>query len=454
MLDQRLLEYIEDPNDPIKNYNLGIEYDKLNQTAAAMSFFLRAADKSEDNKELAYECLIHIARCFDRQGNRTEHVYGSLRQAISILPKRPEAYYYICRIKNWNNLFEDAYYLSSIALDVCDFDNLNKIANLIDYQGKKSLLFEKALASWHWGKVDECKERFLNLCAIHWDDLTNYEKNTTEKYLKEHYDINIKNLLNKFDSIPVIGVPFVNGIHWLKRLIESIDYPVEDLVIINNNGRGEFDEELNQLANQNYDHIGKIKVTHLPANIGCSGAWNLIVKSYMNCPYWIIANNDICFSPGMLEKMHQEAMNTDCGMVHAKRSDWGGGSYDLFLIKDFVVQACGLFDENLYPIYAEDVDYHIRIKNENIKLSYLDLDYLHGEKDYATSGSQTWRLDTNLKEKMDKGRILNETEYLTKKWGSNYQSLNTYSTPFNKSEYDSRFTTYDLNFVRRKHLGF
>ena len=60
----------------------------------------------------------------------------------------------------------------------------------------------------------------------------------------------------------------------------------------------------------------------------------------------------------------------------------------------------------------------------------------------------------DLKEKLDKSRILNENEYLTKKWGKEYLISDTYSKPFNNDNYDSKYTTYDLDFVRKKHLGF
>ena len=35
--------------------------------------------------------------------------------------------------------------------------------------------------------------------------------------------------------------------HWVKRLYESIDYPLENFVIFNNNGNGEITEELEQI---------------------------------------------------------------------------------------------------------------------------------------------------------------------------------------------------------------
>lgn len=258
--------------------------------------------------------------------------------------------------------------------------------------------------------------------------------------------------------IPVIGVPIVNGVHWLRRLIDSIDYPVRELFVINNNGRDQITEELDKLSKIDHSFVQKIRICHLPHNIGVGGAWNLIIKSYLMSPYWIIMNNDVCFTPGLLKRMSKEAQNSDIGMVHGQNTSWGGGAYDLFLIKDWVVQKCGLFDENLYPAYAEDVDYAIRVRLENIKYSILNVNYPHGEHNYRTTGSQTYRIEPELEPKIHRSRIINETQYLTQKWGENYFSgcvISTmHSKPFDKKNYTTSHTTYDLGFVRQKYLGF
>ena len=73
-------------------------------------------------------------------------------------------------------------------------------------------------------------------------------------------------------SIPVIGVPIVNNPYWITRLLMSIDYPVDDFVIINNNGRGQIDAELDNLKTITHPYVKNIKVCHLPANIGCGCA--------------------------------------------------------------------------------------------------------------------------------------------------------------------------------------
>ena len=72
------------------------------------------------------------------------------------------------------------------------------------------------------------------------------------------------------DKIPVIGVAIVNGIHWLNRLIWSIDYPVNNLVIWNNNGKGELDEQLDLIKQIKHPLIDKIHVCNLPCTIPTS----------------------------------------------------------------------------------------------------------------------------------------------------------------------------------------
>ena len=312
--------------------------------------------------------------------------------------------------------------------------------------------------------VDQGWEYYRNLNEsdfqqfINFDDQFKYYRFEINDQSKDLYFWGIKKSEVTVDiSIPVIGVPVVNGFHWMERLVNSVDYPVDELVILNNNGRGELTEQLDNLTKIEHEYIKKITVCHLPSNIGCSGAWNMIIKCYMNAPYWIISNNDIQFSPGLLKDMVQKNEDLDVGMVYGN----GQAQWDLFLINDWVVQKCGLFDENLYPAYVEDVDYYIRLILSNIKTTHSNIPYLHGEKDYATTGSQTWRLDPSLQGKLAHSRILNENWYIYYKWGPEWRDqeydwtkANPYKYPFNNESLPLDYTTYNLDFVRKKHLGF
>ena len=78
-------------------------------------------------------------------------------------------------------------------------------------------------------------------------------------------------------TIPVLGTAIVNSPHWVYRLLYSIDYPVDTFVVFNNNGRGQITEELDMLTKLPHKHVKKNVVCHLPTNLGCSGAWNMII---------------------------------------------------------------------------------------------------------------------------------------------------------------------------------
>jgi hypothetical protein len=254
-------------------------------------------------------------------------------------------------------------------------------------------------------------------------------------------------------SIPVIGTGIVNAPHWVYRLFYSIDYPVDTFVVFNNNGRDQITKELDMLTQVPHKYVKEVKICHLPHNIGCSGYWNLLIKCYMMCPYWVIVNHDIMFTPGYLERMVSHASDAEIGIVHGEN-----GSWDVFLLKDWVVQQFGLFDENLSPAYCEDMDYGMRFKHKELKRCMsVGLPYFHGETsgDYA-DGSQTWRSEPELADRIHYAHEMNK-QYLHAKWSPAWQfhvDGEVYSSPFNNPSIPLDFTTYDLHFVRSKNLGF
>lgn len=259
-------------------------------------------------------------------------------------------------------------------------------------------------------------------------------------------------------KIPVIGTAVVNGVHWLRRQLASIDYPVADYIVINNNGRDEITQELNDLAAQHHDHIDRIHMVHMPGNIGCAGAWNLVIKSRLMSPYWLIVNHDVEFTPGLLDLIVQHTKDDKLGIIFPDAGEHGMGAWNFFVIRDWVIRDFGLFDENFYPAYAEDVDYLVRLNLHPIRTQRgLEIPYNHGHgpsREYANNGSQTWRTDPALKAGIDHGRIINEDEYLRRKWGPNWRWFDTHRTPFALQDQTVRYWIYDLEFCRRKYLGF
>jgi len=260
--------------------------------------------------------------------------------------------------------------------------------------------------------------------------------------------------------IPVIGAPVVTNPYWLHRLIMSVDFPVKNFVIINNNGRGEIDKELDELCNITHKFIENIKVCHLPANIGVAGAWNLIIKSYMMEPYWVIANDDVAFGPGLLAEIHANMEHDPTlGMIHPNAGDFNIGAFDLFVIRDIIVELFGLFDENTYPAYCEDADYIMRFQHRPIKrLLGTEAGYFHGHApagDYYNEegGSQTKKSSNDLRMHFDTVNEMN-FNYLNEKWGKDWRVCNPLFHPYDKEDVPISYTEYDLKFVRSKYTGF
>jgi GT2 family glycosyltransferase len=267
--------------------------------------------------------------------------------------------------------------------------------------------------------------------------------------------------------IPILGIPIVNGFHWLERLVDSIDFPIDRLMIVNNNSADtDLTNKLDELSAQKHNYINNIHICHLPSNIGVSSSWNLIIKSNLSAPYWLISNHDVSFTPGILEQFYNLANNYSCNIIHGHAGDFSNGSYELFLIKDSLISKIGLFDENFYPAYGEDTDYIMRIHNYNIlnpnnqiNKVFLDTPFFHGENltsdpdCYHKSGSQTARQSQEIFNKLQNINIIN-FEYMNKKWGDEWRMTNPYRFPMNCESIPVTYTSYDLEFCRSKYLDF
>lgn len=69
------------------------------------------------------------------------------------------------------------------------------------------------------------------------------------------------------NSIPVLIIPVLNRYDLLDNLLESINYPIDNIFIINNGGTYKTD-------------MPNIKVMNMPTNIGVASSWNLGIKCY------------------------------------------------------------------------------------------------------------------------------------------------------------------------------
>lgn len=157
-------------------------------------------------------------------------------------------------------------------------------------------------------------------------------------------------------------VPVLNRYDLLQRMVSSIDYPVEELLIIDNG---------DQLVNLSLpDCVESLRILRMPTNQGVAGSWNLGIKLYPFEPVWFFSSADTVYHLGALEKLSQ-AKPEEITLA-------GSFPYwQTFAIGEEAVRKIGLFDENLYPIYFEDNDYTKRAGAAEIPISYIDIPLHH-----------------------------------------------------------------------------
>lgn len=140
-------------------------------------------------------------------------------------------------------------------------------------------------------------------------------------------------------SIPVLVVPILNRYDLLEEMLNSINYPIDNILIIDNGGQFKTDKN--------------IKVLNMPANLGLSAAWNLGIKCYPNAKYWLFASADTKWGKSSLQEIDSLSGSDKLILTN--------DAYGCFSVGENIIDKIGLFDEYFYPIYFEDNDFHERV---------------------------------------------------------------------------------------------
>lgn len=159
-----LLNFVNDPLNFAHNFNLGYSFEKLGQTAAAVSFYLRTAEKTVDSL-IQYESLLRIANCFKLQRNRHHTVVGLYNRAITVNPLRIEAYYLMAKTQYDNKDYQAAYLYAVLGLSLTQqsIEFIKPLATDVNYPGKFALEYIKAISSWYVGFYTDSKQRLIEL---------------------------------------------------------------------------------------------------------------------------------------------------------------------------------------------------------------------------------------------------------------------------------------------------
>ena len=186
--------------------------------------------------------------------------------------------------------------------------------------------------------------------------------------------------------VPCIIIPVLNRYDLMERAIRSIDYPVEQLIIIDN-GNGYDPDMLAWTAP--WQHIQNWYLWRMPTNLGVAPSWNLGIKSTPHADGWILLNSDAFFEPGQLEEFYKDC-EPDTITLTGKTQPWscawvGAG----------VVERVGLFSECYVPAYFEDNDFEDRSRGSNVQVKVSQARIVH-------DNSSTISSDPSLAEKNSK----------------------------------------------------
>lgn len=175
--------------------------------------------------------------------------------------------------------------------------------------------------------------------------------------------------------IPVLGFCTLRRFDLADRLLASIDYPVDHLVIIDNSGKKEWKPTKPDLVNN-------LWVLRMPFGLGLVGAWNLVVKSTPYAPYWVLVNDDAWFEPGSLEKIANEVDTQALNFLDVV-PQWSA-----VVFGEGMIDKVGLYDERFYPLYFDDNDLERRVDYYQVAKKVINAKVNHENSSTLKSGFQ------------------------------------------------------------------
>lgn len=163
-----LNDVVLDHQNPYKIYKLALEYDKLQQGAAAFGWYLRAADmspgKTWDEKWVQYKSMIMGAFIYDRSKDRNHSTEGLLKIAIETMPERPEAIYFLSKYKQGKSDWRESLMYSALGISNIENGTLEDAPdNDFGYPGHDAMRLLYARAKWKTDGRDDSKNYAFDL---------------------------------------------------------------------------------------------------------------------------------------------------------------------------------------------------------------------------------------------------------------------------------------------------
>jgi hypothetical protein len=216
--------------------------------------------------------------------------------------------------------------------------------------------------------------------------------------------------------IPILSIPVLNRYDLLDENLSLIDYPIKEILIINN-GKEIYTPKRKDL---------NVRVLNLPSNLGMAGSWNLTIKLYPHEKFWVFSSADTHWVPGSLQKLYE--LSNESTMVTTTES------FSCFSLGENIVREIGLFDEYFYPYVFEDSDYAERL-NIARKKNKNSLEFLHKvvEVKVPYGASQTILSDPELLKKSNETYQKNK-DYWELKQSQNHSIMGEWNIDVRRSQ--------------------
>jgi len=156
-------------------------------------------------------------------------------------------------------------------------------------------------------------------------------------------------------------------------MLQSIDYPVRTLVVIDNDSHSSWQMPDLELVEQAF-------YLKMPSNLGVATSWNLGIKATPHSNYWLVVNFDAQFRAGALAAFG-EASAHDKIVLAKSAQPWCA-----FTIGSTVIEKVGLFDESLHPAYFEDNDMERRCNHQGFVVARGDMHVTHANSSTLKAG--------------------------------------------------------------------
>lgn len=199
------------------------------------------------------------------------------------------------------------------------------------------------------------------------------------------------------------------GIDYFARWSQNVRKDTDVQFIIVDNGSQNIPQELE-----------KLPIFQTSKNVGCAGGWNVIAQiafNKVNMEKIVIAQDDAIFDRSMLDDIWEQSNDDTIAGAYDRAFE-----FSLFGLTKTFWNEVGMFDENFIYVGCEDNDYKHRAKLFNKYVKCLNY-----------SADMNKSLTSKHITEVAKPANIYNVEYLSAKWGSNYEFVH----PFNDQSQSS-----------------